>query len=70
MIAIAWVTKVSDIFYFFLLEGGEGGVRGARTGAGVVFIENARGGGGGSQEGEGGRGAWRVFVGNWGGGGG
>ena len=33
-----------------------------------LFVENARRGGGFSQERGGGRGAWRVFVGNWGGG--
>ena len=37
---------VSDIFYFFLLGGGEGGVRGAGRGRGTIFIENPRRGGG------------------------
>ena len=55
---------VSNIFNFFLLGGGEGGVRGARKGRGVgFFIENP----GFSHEGEG-RGAGRVSAGNfWGG---
>ena len=40
------LADVSDIFSFFLLGGGEGGVRGARKGQGsVFFIENPRGGG-------------------------
>ena len=58
---------VSDIFNFFLLDGGEGGVRGDREG-GLFFIENAKKGGV-SKGGEG-EGAWRVSAGNFGGGGG
>ena len=45
---------VSDIFYFFLIRGGEGGVQGHREGrGGRFFIENPRRGG---LVGEGGRG--------------
>ena len=40
-----FLVDVSDIFYFFLLGGGEGGVRGARRRGGSVFIENPRRGG-------------------------
>ena len=58
------------IIFFFLLRGGEGGVRGDREGGGRFFIENPRRGG--LQEGVGGarglggcvQGIWR----NWGGG--
>ena len=38
------LVDVSDIFYFFLLEEGEGGVRGAGGKGGSVFVENAGGG--------------------------
>ena len=48
------LVDVSDIFYFFLLGGGEGGVRGEREGGGRFFIENP---GGVSQEGGRGGGA-------------
>ena len=60
---------VSDIFYFFLLGGGEGGVRGAGKGRGDFLLKIP--GGGGSTRGwrRGGRGAGRVFAGIWGGGG-
>ena len=60
---------VSDIFYFFLLGGGERGVRGAGRGA-DDFLLKIPGGGGGSpgRVGAGGRGAGRVFAGNLGGG--
>ena len=55
-----------DVSVFFSAWGGEGGVRGARKGAGVgFFIENPRGGGSPRE----GREAWRVSVGNLGGGG-
>ena len=58
-----------DIFYFFLLGEGEGGVRGARRGAGSVFIENPTRGWGGFQEEEGPGGCLRR-IGDffWGGG--
>ena len=38
---------VSDIFYFFLLGEGEGGVRGAEVGGGIgfFFFEDAKRGG-------------------------
>ena len=39
------LVDVSDIFYFFLLGEGEGGVRGARKGGGRFFIENPTRGG-------------------------
>ena len=61
-----------DIFYFFLLRGGEGGVRGAGGvgGGGRYFIENPRRGVLPGRMGAGGRGAGRVFAGNlWGRGG-
>ena len=48
---------VSDIFFVFLLGGGEGGVRGAGRGRGTIFIENPRRGGGGVSQARGGRGA-------------
>ena len=55
--------------FFFSGRGGERGVRGARKGAGVGFLLKIPGGGG-VLPGEGGgwRGAWRVPVGNLGGG--
>ena len=40
------LVDVPDIFYFFLLGGGEGVVLGNREGGGSVFIENPRRGGG------------------------
>ena len=58
------LVDVSDIFYFFLLGEGEGRVRGAGRGGGLIFIENPRRGGG-LQEGRG-RGAGRVSAANWG----
>ena len=63
-------VDVSDIF-FFLLGGGEGGVRGAGGGRGRgFFAENPRRGGGSFQvRGGGGARGWRVFAGNLGGGG-
>ena len=62
-----WTFRIFSIF--FLLGGGERGVRGAGRGGGRFFIENprrgvSRAGGGGA------RGAGRVFAGNVGGGGG
>ena len=63
------MVDVSDIFYFFLLWEGEGGVRGARSAGGVrCFSENPRRGGV-FQRGRG-RGAGRVELGNFLGGGG
>ena len=57
----SYLVGVSDIFYLFLLGGGEGGVWGARKGGGLLFIENPRTGGfRGERE--------RAFVGNVGGG--
>ena len=59
-----WWT--SNIFYFFLLGEGEGGVRGARSGGrggGRFSIENPRRGS--LQDGRG-RGAGRVSAANWG----
>ena len=61
---------VSNIFYFFLLEGGEGGVRGAGRGGKFGFLLKSQERGGGLQEGRGGRGAGRVSAANWGWGGG
>ena len=59
---------VSDIFYFFLLGGGEEEVRGDREG-GWLFIENPRRGGRSPRRGGGrGEGAVRVSAGNLGGG--
>ena len=63
-----FLVDVSDIFYFFLLGGGERGVRGAGRGWGRFLIENPRkgvsraGGGGGASGREG-------VCGEWGGGG-
>ena len=49
------LVDISDIFYFFPLGEGEGGVRGVRRGKGDwFFIENPRRGGGGSRIGPGG----------------
>ena len=59
---------VSDIFYFFVLGEGEGGVRSAGREGGRFFLENPmRGGspGGGGAEGPGG---CLRRIGNWGGG--
>ena len=47
------LADFSDIFYFFLLGGGEGGVRGNREG-GWVSLKIPRSGGGGGFPGEGG----------------
>ena len=45
---------VSDIFYFFRLGGGEGGIRGDRDGGGVGFVlKIPRVGGGGVLLGDG-----------------
>ena len=63
---------VSNIFYFFLLGGGERGARGARKGRGLGFFFEIPGGGGGGfshKRGGGGRWAGRVPAGNLGGGG-
>ena len=56
---------VSDIFYFFLLGGGEGGAEAPGRGGGTIFTENprrgvSRPGWGGGAEGPGGclRGIW------------
>ena len=50
------LVDVSDNFYFFLLGGGEGGVRGAgRVGGGAIFDGKSKEGGGGSRVGGGGR---------------
>ena len=57
------LVDVSDIFYFFVLGRGEGGIRGVRKG-GVRFLLKIPGGGG---EGEGPGG---CLAGIWGGGGG
>ena len=67
------LVDVSDIFYYFLLGEGQGGVRGAGRGGGAVFIENPTREGGFSRTGgaEGPGGCLRrigFFV--WGGGGG
>ena len=64
------MVGVSNIFYFFLLGGGEGGVRGNWEGGRSVFLPKIPGGGGGSPgQGGGGRGAGRVSAENLGGGG-
>ena len=49
------LMDVLNIFYFFLLGGGEGGVRGAGRGWGD-FFGKSQGGGGVSRVGEGGGG--------------
>ena len=59
-----FLADVSDIFNFFRLGEGEGGVRGRREGGGQFFIENPRRGGGSLQE-EGPR-AREVSAANWG----
>ena len=64
-ILVLWMlilVDVSDFFFFFSARGGEGGVRGARKGRGSFFSFKVPGGGGLPEEG--GRGAWRVSVGN------
>ena len=63
------LVDISNIFYFFLLGGGEGGVRGARKGRGSVFYSKSKGGGGSPTRGGGGGGAGRVSAGNFGWGG-
>ena len=55
---------VSDIFYFFRLGGGEGGVLGDRDSGGVGFLLKIPGGGEG-----GARGPRGCLQGIWGGGG-
>ena len=63
------LVDVSDIFYFFLLGGGEGGVRGAGKGRGRIFIENPRRGGLPGGWGPRGEGPGGCLRGIWGGGG-
>ena len=66
------LVDVSDIFYFFLLGGGEGRVWGAGRGGRTIFHWKSQEGGGGSPRrvGAGGRGRGREGVcGEWGGGG-
>ena len=62
------LVDVSDFFNLFLLGGGEGGVRGAGRGGGATFYGTSQEGGRGSPGwvGAGGRGAGRVFAGNFG----
>ena len=62
------LVDVSDIFNFFLLGRGEGGVRADREGG--FFSKSQDGGGGVSQRGWGSDGAGRVSAGNLGGRGG
>ena len=62
------LVGVSDIFYFFLLGGGEGGVQGDRVGV-VGFLLKVPEGGGCLREGGGGERAGRVSPENLGGGG-
>ena len=62
-----WTFRI--FLFFFLLGGGEGGVRGAGRGGGRFLIENHRRGGSPERMGAGPRGAERVFAGNLGGGG-
>ena len=60
-------------FLFFLLRGGEGGVRGDREGGGVGFLLKIPGGGVSQRGWEGARGPGGCLQGiwrNWGGGGG
>ena len=65
--SISNLVDISDIFNFFLLRGGEGGVRSDREGGGSVFFFFEIPGGGGSQEGVGGgEGPGRVSEGNLG----
>ena len=61
----AVLVDVSDIFYFFLFGGGEGGVQGDSEGGVSVFIENPRRGGGGLPGRAGGEWARRVSAGKW-----
>ena len=67
------LVDVSDIFNFFLLGEGEGGVRGAGRGGGLIFSENPRRegvyGGGGLAGRERPGGCLRQIGGFWGGGG-
>ena len=59
---------VSDIFYFCLLGGGQGGVWGDREGGGSVFLLKIPGGGGDlSKNGGGGRGGREGVCGKFGG---
>ena len=48
------LVDVSDIFFFFLLGDGEGGVRGAGGGRGIGFLLKSPGGGGSPGRGLGG----------------
>ena len=63
-----FLVDVSDIFYFFLLGGGEGEFGATWRGGGRFFIENPKGGGTGLSGG-GGRGPGGCVQGIWGGGG-
>ena len=58
-LAVDDLVDVSDIFYFFLLGGGEGGVRGDRESVGRFLLKMPRGAGlsagGGAGRGPGGR---------------
>ena len=63
------MEDVSDIFYFFLLGEGEGGVRGAGRGGGVGFLLRVPGGGAFQGEGAKGPGGCLRRIGELGGGG-
>ena len=65
------LADVSDIFYFFLLGDGEGGVRGRREAGGVGFflLKIPEGGGVSRRGGDEGPGECRQRIGDLGGGG-
>ena len=63
------LVDVSDIFNFFLLGEGEGGVEAPEGGGGSVFLLESPGGGPWGREGPRGREGVCSELGNWGGGG-
>ena len=65
MARMVHLVDVSDIFYFFLVGEGEGGVRGARKGGGLFFLLEFPGGAGFSRRRRC-REAGSVSAANWG----